>query len=42
MTQVVGRSVVDEVHENIKLRTANEGVHNDVIGFIVTVLGVAI
>ena len=44
MTQVVARSVggVDEVHENTKLRTANEGDHNDVIGFIMTLRDVAI
>jgi hypothetical protein len=42
LTQVVARSVLDEVHEKTKLRTSNEGVHNDVIGFIMTVLGAAI
>ena len=30
-----------EVHKNTKLRTANEGDDNDVIGFIMTVLGAA-
>ena len=40
--QVVARSVVHEANKNTKLRTANEGVHNDVISFIMTVLGAAI
>jgi hypothetical protein len=42
LTQVVARSVVDEANKNTKLRTANEGDHNDVIGFIMTVLDAAI